>query len=358
MLKALYLVLTPKQINKPLHSFSFRKLTTHFALALFLFIGCGTPYQPKEEEPKEGEQQEIKDTDSVPADGTLETVTWNLEWYGSGFSGPPDFEQQTKNILRVVDSLNADLYAFQEVNAQNDLNKIVGNMPGYRGFVAEHVGQSQKMAFVFNTKTIDSLSSGSINNVREKYKQDWNYYWAGGRTPLYFSFDYSFEGTTEEFYAIVIHGKANTGDSDEEYREAYERRKKAAEGLYYYLKDNKPEANVILLGDYNDDVDQSIYYDSQGDYAETPYYQFVNDDANFDVLSKVLSDSGVSASVNYKDIIDHITVSDELFDNYVQNSTAVYQNPQSYIQNYGQTTSDHLPVWAKFNVTKSKALAK
>ncbi|MDZ7681953.1 MAG: hypothetical protein U5J63_09660 [Fodinibius sp.] len=49
-------------------------------------------------------------------------------------------------------------------------------------------------------------------------------------------------------------------------------------------------------------------------------------------------------------------MSNELFDNYVQNSTAVYDAPQSYIDNYGETTSDHLPVWAKFDITPSKSV--
>lgn len=319
---------------------------------LFL-ASCGTEYNPEE-----APENEISKAEPVAPDKTLETVTWNLEWYGdgtyseqSGNEGPSDETQQLKNILKVTDSLNADLYAFQEIYSQKALNDISKNMSGYRGFVANHINWIQKTAVIFNTNTIDSLASGSITNVREEYQQDWEYYWAG-RLPMYFSFNYTFENTTEEFYAVIIHGKANTGDNDEEYKEAYERRKRAAEGLYYYLKDHKPNANIILLGDYNDDVDQSIYYNSEGKYQETPYYQFVNDSTNFDVITKELSDSGQSASINYEDLIDHITVSDELFDNYVQNSTAIYNAPQSYIDNYGHTTSDHLPVWAKFDVTK------
>lgn len=346
-----------------MYSISFRKLTALFAVAVILFASCGTPYEPEEEEPEEEEEEQIENTNSVAADATLETVTWNLLGYGTGFTGPENIKQQTKNIVQVIDSLDADLYAFQEVHDQSDLNKIVSNMTGYRGFIANHVGQSQRMAFAFNTNSIDSLDSGAISSsdVRAEYQDDWSYNWASGRTPLFFSFNYTFEGTTEEFYAVVIHGKANTGNSDEEYREAYERRKRAAEGLYYYLQDHKPDANIILLGDYNDDVDQSIYYEEENGenvYQETPYQLFVENSDYFDVITKKLSDSGQSASVNYEDIIDHITMSNELFDNYVQNSTAVYKAPQSYIENYGETTSDHLPVWAKFDVTQSKALAK
>ncbi|NIT57696.1 MAG: hypothetical protein GWN00_16135, partial [Aliifodinibius sp.] len=65
---------------------------------------------------------------------------------------------------------------------------------------------------------------------------------------------------------------------------------------------------------------------------------------------------GESASINYDDIIDHITISDELFDEHIQNSTLIH-DPRSYIDNYGSTTSDHLPVWAKFEISTQKTVS-
>lgn len=338
-------------------NFSFQKLSYFLTALLIVLASCGTPYQPEEDpdEKQEEEEEQIEQNDSVPPDGVLETVTWNLLGFGTGFTGPSDWDLQTKNIVEVVDSLDADLYAFQEVANQDALNDIVQYMNGYKGFTASHVPRDQKMAFVYNTNAIDSLEVGSINDavVGEAYQDEWDYYWASGRTPLFFRFHYTYEDATQEFYAVVIHGKANTGDNAQEYAEAYKRRKKAAEGLYYYLKDNKPDANIILLGDYNDDVDKSIYYEEEnGDrvYQETPYDEFVEDTDNFDVITKKLSDAGESASINYEDIIDHITISDELFDEHVPNSTLIH-DPREYIDDYGNTTSDHLPVWAKFDIT-------
>ncbi len=322
------------------------KLSTFAVLftLIFLFVqACGTAYEPPPEEDEEnnnGDEQEeqIEQNDPVPPDGILEAVTWNLNWYGSGFSGPSNQELQTQNIVEVLDSLDADLYAFQEVNGQESLNKIVQYTQDYSGFAAEHVGQQQKMAFVYNTNVIDSVSSGAITEGQNSNA------WAG-RYPMYFEFDYNYEGQIQPFYAVVIHAKA----FDDE--ESYERRKTAAEDLYNYLVEEKPDANIILLGDYNDDVDESIY-EPNGNPTQTPYYQFVNDTDNFDVITKKLSDAGESASINYEDIVDHITISDELFDEHVQNSTLIH-NPREYIDDYGNTTSDHLPVWAKFDVTIS-----
>lgn len=343
---------------------SFQKLSFFLTALLIVLVSCGTPYEAEEdrgEEQQDEQEEQITQNDPVSPDGVLETVTWNIEGYGDGTYGsenwgPSNEHQQTKNVLQVADSLKADLYAFQEIYNQQALKDISENMKGYKGFVANHINGKQKMAFVYNTNTIDSLEAGSISNVREEYQSDWSYYWANGRTPLFFRFNYTSENTTpQEFYAVVIHGKANTSN----YAESYERRQKAAEGLYYYLKDNKPNANIILLGDYNDDVDQSIYYEEQnGDnvYQETSYDEFVEDTENFDVITKKLSDAGESASINYDNIIDHITISDELFDEHIQNSTLIH-DPRPYIDNYGTTTSDHLPVWAKFEISTQKTVS-
>lgn len=345
--------------------FSLQRFSFYLTAILILLVSCGTPYEAEEDtgEEQQEDEEQIEQNDPVSPDGVLETVTWNIEGYGDGTYGsenwgPSNEHQQTKNVLQVADSLKADLYAFQEIYSQQALEDISENMKGYKGFVANHINGKQKMAFIYNTNTIDSLEAGSISDVREEYQSDWSYYWASGRTPLFFRFNYTYQNTTQEFYAVVIHGKANTGSNSEEYAEAYQRRQKAAEGLYYYLKDNKPDANIILLGDYNDDVDQSIYYEGDNVYQETPYDEFVEDTENFEVITKKLSDAGESASINYDDIIDHITISDELFDEHVQNSTLIH-DPRSYINSYGSTTSDHLPVWAKFDVTAaSKSLTK
>src|SRR5690625_3462290 len=127
----------------------------------------------------------------------------------------------------------------------------------------------------------------------------------------------------------------------------------AAEGLYYYLADQQPDANIILLGDYNDDVDESLYYDSEDHFGATPYDDFVDDSLNFSVVTGHLSEKGESSSVDYRDegdLIDHITISDELFGLYIPESADVYDDPLIYIPDYESTASDHLPVWAKFDL--------
>lgn len=333
------------------------KLSLLTTLIITLSLGaCSTNSNPPADEDDQPPKEELTPTPSVAPDGVLETVTWNLEWYGADNQGPSDDFRQTKNVLRVVDSLDADLYAFQEISSQQSLTELTGYMTNYEGLIAQHVNYNQKMAFAYNTNTIEVIESGYISksDVRAEFQDQWDYYWANGRMPLFIHFRYRYpeQNISKEFYAVTIHGKANTGDSGAEYEESYIRRQKAAEGLYYYLQDHKSTANIIILGDYNDDVDQSIFYYDENNYAETPYDEFVDDNEHFNVITKKLSDSGESASINYEDIIDHITMSNELFDEYSDGSVQVYKAPQNYISGYGKTTSDHLPVWAKFNISQ------
>lgn len=304
-------------------------------IAIPLLISCGTSgYEPTEE----SKQEEIAKSPAVPADGVLEAVTWNLEWYGDAtygdsHNGPLDEHRQTLHIVEVMDSLQADLYAFQEVYGPRALQDITRHLSGYKGFVAQEIDWIQKTAFVYNTKTIDSLSAGLITNGQDF--EDWTY----GRYPFYFRFRYNYKNKSEMFYAVVIHAKAY----DE--KESYERRKRAARDLYDYLKSQKPEANIIFLGDYNDDVDVSIYSE-----APSPYQPFVTDTANFWVITKALSEAGKASTVSYPDMVDHITISDELFNAYIGGSAAVFVPTEKFIPFYGNTTSDHYPVWAKFDV--------
>lgn len=321
---------------------SITKLATALILSILFVNACGTSSGPTNNDTNDNNNgnsgtENIAKSDSVAPDGVLESVTWNLEWYGDTSHGPSPEIQQTKNILQVTDSLKADLYAFEEVYSQAALDSLVQYMQGYHGFVAKAYPRDQHTSFVFNTLTIDSVSSGIITEGQNEYD------WASGRYPFYFSFKYHYQGKTIPIFAVAIHAKAGSGKDD------YDRRKAAADSLYNYLTKQKPDANIIFLGDYNDDVDESIY-----DGAETPYQRFVGDPDHYMVVTKTLSDNHQSSETNYPSTIDHITISNELVPLYMDGSVEAFHHAADFISNYGETTSDHYPVWAKFDISKAK----
>lgn len=287
------------------------------------------------DEPNKPDPVQLPDNPAVPADGVLETVTWNLEWYGDAGMGPSDEALQTRNILITLDSLRADLYAFEEVYSTDSLQNIVSHMSGYRGFAADAYMQfHQRTAFVYNTAVIDSVEVGAITEMQDSY--DW-----AERFPFYFKFEYKVNGQRIPFVAIAIHAKAYDDQS------AYERRKAAADSLHKYLARAYPDANLLLMGDFNDDMDESIY--SQA--PDSPYQVFVADSTQYDILTLPLTEQGMNSTVGYSDMIDHIVISDEVEPYYKPGSIAVFKNAETFISNYGTTTSDHYPVWAKFNLS-------
>ncbi|RYF61131.1 MAG: T9SS type A sorting domain-containing protein, partial [Cytophagaceae bacterium] len=69
--------------------------------------------------------------------------------------------------------------------------------------------------------------------------------------------------------------------------------------------------------------------------------------ANFVAITKELSDGGCASTVSYADIIDHFIISDEMAPAYVANSVT---RITPGISNYSNTTTDHYPIYAKFNL--------
>lgn len=300
-----------------------------FLIGVLLLASCGgTPGGAGD-----SGEPEIEPSPPVARDGVLEAVTWNLKLYNNRGA------TKARNVNRVLDSLKADLYAFQEITDRASLDELARRHDGYRGFVARHIPYNQKTAFLFNSNAIDSLDSGVLDGDEGQSPGDWQ-----NRLPLFFEFNYRYNdaGDTRRVYAVVIHAKAQTDSTSSS---SYEQRRRSAESLYDFLKNRRPDALVLLLGDYNDDVDVSIYGGKP-----TPYRPFVEDSAAFRVLSGRLSEEGRPSTVRYEDMVDHITVSDELLPYYRDGSVAVYRKPEQYIPSYVNTTSDHYPVWAQFDM--------
>ncbi|HKJ44316.1 MAG TPA: T9SS type A sorting domain-containing protein [Balneolales bacterium] len=267
----------------------------------------------------------------VPLGQTFDVATWNLEWFGAANQGPSDDSLQIANVANVLKKMDADLYAVEEVSDNNAFKKLLSLLPGYRGFEANY-SQTQKTAFIYKTSTIDSLSSRLLEPAQYG---SWDYYWANGRPPLEFVFNATINGITKQFYAFDIHAKAMSDPT------SYDRRVNASRDLKDYLDNNMSAANIIILGDYNDDVDASIYND-----AVSPYSNFVQDSTNYRVVTSLLSKRKEASTTGYGEMIDHITISNELYPVFFDSTQQVI-NP-TYINNYSYTTSDHYPVWARF----------
>lgn len=262
----------------------------------------------------------------TPLDETFDVVTWNIEWFGNGSNGPSDEEVQFQNVKTLISTVNADLYAFQEISNSTQFDRLVSEMTEYGGFEADF-SQQQKTAFMFKRATIDSLSSGLIRQGMDSFD------WANGRLPLMFQFSANIKGTEREIFAFNIHAKA-VADQD-----SYNRRVDASAQMKTHLDLNHTDDNAIFLGDYNDDVTESIFEN-----RISPYQNFV-DDPNYTVITKTLSEQGAT-SFSDRSMIDHITINSVLRPNYFEGTEQVI-NP-FFIGNFLSETSDHFPVTTRF----------
>lgn len=266
--------------------------------------------------------------DEISKDQTLDVVTWNVEWFGDAGNGPEDDDLQVRNAITVVETIDADIYALQEISSPIRFNALVDSLEGYGGFLA-NFSQTQETAYLFKRSTIDSLAGVTLS-PSDGFTQS---NWANGRYPLLFRFMANINGEQQEIYTFNIHAKA-FGDQS-----SYNQRVNASAELKEYLDRNYRNDNVIFLGDYNDEILTSTFTGNP-----SPYKNF-DDDSEYTIVTKNLEESGF-ASHSSGSFISHITFTSELSDDYFEGTERV-ENP-FYVGSYLSTTSDHFPVWMRF----------
>jgi hypothetical protein len=299
---------------------------------------------------------------------TLEVVNWNIEWFGSTENGPTNDPQQEQNVKAILNSLNADVYAVTEIVSEERLKAVVDQMPGYTYVISNYgshtntsvnpasaLATAQKLAFIYKTSvlsnvTTTALLSQGINSAADLSNPAYNY-WASGRFPYMLSADVTLNCVTKPVKFILVHGKANTSPT----AESYNRRKRGADTLHYTLQQNYANDNIIMLGDYNDDLDFTITAGINP--PVTSYISFTSDVANFTPVTLPLSLAGKKSTVSYNDIIDHVTVSNELVADYLPASAKILTDVTSLVSNYGSTTSDHYPVFSRYRFSNTTAPA-
>ncbi len=287
---------------------------------------------------------------------TFDFLSWNIEWFGNPDFGPADEELQLKNVAKVLQESDADVMVLLEMSNLKHFDKLVKAMPGYEGQCSTAISQvgdeagAQRVCFVYKKEIVKPVYSKALLSFTPpitNYPDSSNRFWAAGRFPFLLACDISLNGVTERFHLIGIHAKANRGNPEES-KTAYEMRKMDIAILKDSLDTYFPMGNVIIAGDYNDDVDQTV---SRGQ-TESTYANFARDTQNWKILTAGLSEKNYKSYIGYNDVIDHITISKNLNDEYMPGSAQLLV-PFSLVKDYAETTSDHLPVMASFNLTNS-----
>jgi endonuclease/exonuclease/phosphatase family metal-dependent hydrolase len=303
-------------------------------------IACGGD-PAWEELPPEGSLATREDAVTVPAQGTATTVdfgTWNLEWFGSTSNGPTNESLQLQNARDVLLGSDLDIWGVEEIVSATSFNNLKAQLPGYAGLLSNdasvtsgssYYGSSeQKVGILYKTSVASVVSARLILTANDS---DF-----AGRPPLEVRMRVTLNGITRDVVVIVLHAKAFNDTT------SWQRRLNASNALKAYLDGTHPTAQVIVLGDWNDDVDTSI---TSG--KASPYKNFVDDSLDYFFPTKALSDARIASTASYPDMIDHHLVTNELKARYVASSAKVYR-VDTYISNYASTTTDHFPVLSRY----------
>ena len=264
--------------------------------------------------------------EDVPKDKTFDVVTWNIKWFGSASNNPEDDALQFENVKTVITTIDADVYALQEISNENLFNYLVSDLTDYNGVFADY-SQVQNTAYLYKISTIQHRNSRLITTGMSRSD------WANGRYPYYFQFNATVNDEVREINMFNIHAKAFSEQTD------YNQRFNASEQMKNYLDSNHADDNVIFLGDFNDEISQSTVGNN-----ESPYKNF-DDAAEYTIVTKSLEESGYT-SFSSSSMIDHIVFTSELSDVYFEGTERVENT--NYVGNYLSTTSDHFPVWVRF----------
>ena len=256
------------------------------------------------------------------SDDSLDIITWNIE----------NFPKSSSTIDYVSDLVQAfngiDIIALQEISNQSAFNSLVNSLGsdiwfGYRGTNDDY----QSLAYLINTTDIE------IIDFPYTILDDYQYYFAY-RPPYVTKISFN----SQEYTLIDVHlkccgdGQLDGDDSgDEETRRLW---------ANYYLKEYIDSClyndNVIILGDFNDElIDQDIHNVFQ-DFLDDSDYYF----ADFDIAS---GDSNNWSFPGWPSHLDHI-----LMANQSNVFSAITLRLDDYIiggwGKYDNSISDHRPV--------------
>jgi len=270
----------------------------------------------------------------IGSENTLEIATWNINWFGYGKygieKGPANEKLQLKNIKDLLDQSGFDIVALQEMSNVNYFYDLL-DVTGYAGKYSD-ISKDQKTAIIWDPVQFKMLEA---NNILAKH-----FYKVESLPPLEVKFRGLTNKVIEEFTVLVLAFPAHPqNEKKERQEELYKDRKNAARILKNYLDTAYTDKPVIVTGDWNDDLDQSDFYQKK-----TPFKVLLDDPENYLFTNKKLSDSHMKSKKNGS-FINHILINKVLFDSFQSSDVLVMSR---YENTFFKETSDHFPVYAIF----------
>ncbi len=284
-------------------------------------------------------------------DSTLEVVSWNIEWFGSGVQGPADDQMQEQNVLKVLRFLDADIYGFCEVVDTMRFRRVADSLGSNYAFsisdfcsLAPFPGDAdwlpgQKLAFIYKKSVFSNVKLRAF--IRGSGSAYYNF--SSGRYPYLLNANVALNGKKRNIYFIMIHGKAGSTNTD------FFRRRDAANEMKDTLDASFSKSSFILMGDLNDALEKSISTNAS---VTSSYQSIVADSTGDDFYRSItlpLALSGESSMITFPNVIDHHIISNEVDSMYIKGSARIRKDIVTVVPDFLLgNTSDHYPVYSRY----------
>jgi len=271
---------------------------------------------------------------------TLELATWNIRNF-------PADGAAADRVAMLLAAMELDFVAVQEVGDVDAWQTMVDGLNALSPYPYDTLlspdeyfpDNYQKTGFLWRTDMIELVDATSLF-VQDDY--------AFPRPPLQGQFEVLHPGGWAlGFVAIVVHLKASQDlDSQQRRVAAVRRLTEHVDTLAGFDGTPDPaETEVVLLGDFNDDLDDPL--------EENVFGPLLNAPDHYQPLTRPLVDQGAYSILPWHGFIDHLFITSDLLYEYAGGRTEVvgldrtvelYGLELGY--DYADAVSDHLPVVA------------
>ena len=247
----------------------------------------------------------------------LEVMTWNVKQF-------PLTNNTVSYMNEILTDLLPDVVVFQEINDLSSFQDLSSAITAY-DFVNTNYGYDLGLAVRSDCITILDYETLFPNNGYE----------FAYRYPLKAELRWSCGDAVLEFQLINIHLKA--------YDDGWQRRFDSCEILRNYIQyqiENVGQTNIIVAGDFNDEID-----DPEGSNSLWP---LVSDPNSYFTTTPIAGNSYYDSYPwsNYSGLLDHILISSGLFDENDLSGEIETLRIDDYMgsSTYQNHISDHRPV--------------
>jgi len=267
------------------------------------------------------------DVPSFNRDDFLDVATWNMEWF------PKSKDSTITAVAEIMQKVNADIYAVQEIGSLKQFAAMMDLLPAY-DFQVTRQSSFFDQAIIYKKSVLQYLGRSEPFS-----ESDYNF---AGRPPLRVDFLWTHGGAKEAISVLDLHLKC-CGNG-------LERRKKSVDELHEYLSLGLEwgEDNIIVMGDWNDQLDDVGTMQSFG--------AFLDDPENFHfATAEIAGDVKQASYPSWPSFLDHILIGKGLFDEFENGGTIQTLPVEKWLgswDNYELIISDHRPVLMQLNMSR------